>query len=271
MFPPDLPPIKNKPLYVYRVFAKWLAFAVFGFNSLVLGLLVFPVMRLTLHPKTKFQKYGRLFVTYGLKYFVFVIRILKMAKLKTNDRSRFWNLKSKIVVANHPSLIDPVVLLSLMPNADTIVIPYSKNFVLAGIVRQLYILGSKDPDDVVAACSESLKLGNCLCVFPEGTRTPRSGIPILRKGAARIAIASGCSIVPVHIGGTDKFGLGKKDPWAGYNTQEQYLYDLTMGEEINPEKYSHLDAPAAAKLITDEIASFIFPGGNPRASKPLAG
>ena len=258
MFPPDLPPVKNRPLYVYRVFVKWFSFFVFGFNSLILGILILPVMRIVLHPKTKFQKYGRLFVTYGLKYFVFIMRLIGMSNLETGDREKFRRLSSKIVVANHPSLIDPVILLSLIPNADTIVIPYSKNFVLAGIVRQLYILGSKDPDDVIQSCIESLALGNCLMIFPEGTRTPRSGKPILKKGAARIALASGCSIVPVHFGGTDKYGLGKKDPWTGYNPTERYVYDLTIGEEISPEKYLKMSAPAAAKLMTDEIASSIF-------------
>jgi len=64
--------------------------------------------------------------------------------------------------------------------------------------------------------------------------------------------------VPVHIGGTDKFGLGKKDPWPGFNPRERYVYRLTMGATINPENYRHLPAPAAARSLTNEIAAFIF-------------
>ena len=229
MFPPDLPPVKNRALYAYRVFAKWLSFFYFGVSSLILGLVILPFMRLVLHPKTRFQKYGRRAASGGLRLFVSIMRFLGMADLEPGDREKFRRLSSKIVVANHPSLIDPILLLSLMPNADTIVIPYSKNPVLAGIVRQLYILGSKDLDDVIEACVESLNQGNCLMIFPEGTRTPRTGRPILKKGAARIALATGCNIVPVHFGGTDKYGLGKKDPWTGYNPTERYVYELAMG------------------------------------------
>ena len=260
MFPPELPPVSNKALYAYRVFAKWLSFVYFGISSLILGILVLPVMRLVIHPKTKFQKYGRRFASSGLRFFVFIMHSLGMADLEPGDREKYRSLSSKIVVANHPSLIDPLLLLSLMPNADTIVIPYSKNPILAGIVRQLYILGSRDLDDVIQSCIDSLKLGNCLIIFPEGTRTLRYVKPILKKGAARIALAAGCNIVPVHFGGTDKYGLGKNDPWTGYNPTERYVYDLTMGTEISPEKYSRLPSPAAAKLITEEIASFLFPG-----------
>jgi len=259
MFPPDLPPISNKALYVYRVFAKWLSFFVFGLSSLICGFVILPLLRLVLHPKTRFQKAGRRIVAFSLRNFVFFMHCVGMADLESDSREKYRHLSSKIVVANHPSLLDPVMLLSLIPNADTIVIPYRNNPILAGIVRQLYIMGSHELDDVLGSCTESLKQGNCLFIFPEGTRTPRSGRVILKKGAARVALASGCSIVPVHFGGTDKYGMGKKDPWAGYHPRERYVYRLTMGTEIDPGKYRHLPAPAAAKLITEEITSFLFP------------
>jgi len=216
-------------------------------------------MRLVLHPKTRFQKHGKRFVSYALTFFVFFMRCIGMANLEPGDRRKYRSLSSKIVVSNHPSLVDPLLLLALLPNADTIVKPYRNNPFLAGVVRQLYILGSNNPEEVLQSCIESLARGNCLVVFPEGTRTPRGGNNILKKGAARIALASGCGIVPVHFGGTDKFGLGKKDPWAGYNPTERYVYRLTMGEEILPENYRHLPAPAAAKRMTEDIAAFLFP------------
>ena len=259
MFPPELPPVTNRALYVYRVFAKWLSYFVFGLSALITGLLVLPIMRLVLHPKTRFQKYGRRFIQFALRIFAFFMHCVGMADIKTDSPEKFRHLGSKIVVANHPSFIDPAIIFSQIPNADTIVIQYRKNLFLGAIMRQLYVLGSKEPDDIIGSCVESLKQGNCMMIFPEGTRTPRYSKPILKKGAARIALASGCNIVPVRIGGTDKYGLGKKDPWTGYNPAERYVYDLVMGEEISPEKYRHLPGPAAAKLLTDEMASFLFP------------
>jgi len=259
MFPPDLPPISNRALYARRVLAKWLSFLIFGLGSVITALLILPPIRIVLHPRARFQQHGRRLISYFLRFFVFIMRCLGMASLEPGDREKYRRLSSKIVVANHPSLIDPLLFLSLMPNADTVVIPYRNNIILGGVVRQLYILGSRNVDDVLQSCTESLKRGNCLMIFPEGTRTPRSGNVILKKGAARIALASGCNIVPVHIGGTDKFGLGKKDPWAAYNPQQRYIYSLSMGAEISPEKYKHLPAPEAAKRMTEEIASFLFP------------
>jgi len=257
MFPPDLPPVTNKPLYAWRVFAKWLSFFIFGLSSLILGISILPIMRLVLHPKLRFQRYGRRFISAALRFFIFLMHSMRIVDLEPDNRDRYWNLTSKIVVANHPSLLDVVMLISLIPNADCIVNAYLKRNIITGVVRQLYILGSRDVEDIFKACTESLRQGNCLIVFPEGTRTPRVGKTILKKGAARIALATGYSIVPVHIGGTDKFGLGKKDPWPGFNPQERYIYRLTMGTEINPENFRHLPAPAAAKSMTSEIAKQI--------------
>jgi 1-acyl-sn-glycerol-3-phosphate acyltransferase len=260
MLPPELPPISNKLLYAHRVLAKWFSFFVFGLGTLILGIIVFPVMCLALHPRERFKKYGRKFVSASFRFFVSIMHFMRIVNLETDNREKYRNLSSKIVVANHPSLLDVVMLISLIPNADCIVNMYLRhNFIVKAVVHQLYILNSTDLDNVLQACLKSLKQGNSLIIFPEGTRTPRYGKAILKKGAARVALYSGCNIVPVHIGGTDKFGLGKKDPWVGFNPRERYIYALNMGAEIDPGKYRDLPAPKAVRAITREIAAFIFP------------
>jgi len=259
MFPPDFPPVTNKALYAYRVFGKWLSFFIFGLGSVLLTILVLPPMRLFLHPKTRFQKYGRRFVSAALRFFVSIMHIVGVVDFEPGSRDYYRRLSSKIIVANHPSILDVVMLISLIPNADCIVNAYLGRNILGGLARQLYILNSRDLDDIFDACATTLKQGNCLIVFPEGTRTPRVGKAILKKGAARIALATGFNILPIHIGGTDKFGLGKKDPWTGFNPRERYVYNLTIGAEINPEKFRRLPAPAAAKSITKEIAASLSP------------
>jgi len=259
MFPPELPPVSNRALYVYRIFVKLFSFFIFGFCSIILAILVIPLMRCVLHPRTRFQKYGRRFISLALRFFVFIMHSLRGLDMEVENRESYRHLSSKIVVANHPSLLDVVMLFSLIPNADCIVNANLANNILRGIVRQLYILNSREFDDIINTCRESLQHGNCLIIFPEGTRTPRKGKVILKKGAARISLATGYNIVPVHIGGTDKYGLGKKDPIFSFNPRERYVYCIKRGEEINPEKFKDLPMPAAAKSITREMAAFLFP------------
>jgi len=258
--PPEIPAIINRPLYIYRVFIKWLSFFIFGLATLTLVLIVFPFMRIFIHPAERFKKYGRRFISFSMRGFVSFMHIFGIVNLEPDNRENYRRLSSKIVVANHPSLLDIIMLLSLIPNVDCIVnTSLNRNVIVKGVVRQLYILNSMDIENIFQACSESLKLGNCLVIFPEGTRTPRSGKVTIKRGAARIALVSGCNIVSLHIGGTDKYGLGKKDPWTGFNPRERYVYRISMGPEISPEKYSELSAPKAVRALTREIEAFLFP------------
>ncbi|MDR2952364.1 MAG: 1-acyl-sn-glycerol-3-phosphate acyltransferase [Treponema sp.] len=260
MFPPDLPSVTNKPLYAYRVFAKWLSFFVFGFISLLFAFIFAPPMRLLIHPKEKFKKSARRLISFAMRLYVSFMHCLGIVNLEAGNKEKYRNLSSKIIVANHPSILDVVMLLSLIPNADCIVNAHLKgNIFITGVIRQLYIPNIFDYEDILQACVESLKQGNCMIIFPEGTRTPRSGKVIIRKGAARVAMASGCNIVPLHIGGTDKYGIGKNDPWTGFNPRERYIFTITMGAEISPLNYQELPSPKAVRALTKEMTRFLFP------------
>jgi len=217
-------------------------------------------MRLIFHPAWRFKKYGRRLVSFSMRFFVSLMHFIGIVNLIVDNREKYRHLSSKIIVANHPSILDIVMLFSLIPNVDCIVNAYlGDNVIVKGVVRQLYILNSLDTEVIFQACTESLKQGNCLVIFPEGTRTPRSGKININRGAARVSLVTGCNIVPLHIGGTDKYGIGKKDSWFGFNTRERYVYRIDMGHEINPEKCAGLPAPKAARALTREIEAILFP------------
>jgi len=238
---------------------KWFSFFFFGLSSIILVIFFLPPMRLFIRPTEKFKKYARRLVSVSFRFFIALMHFIQIVDLEAENRETYKRLSSKVIVANHPSLLDVVMLFSLIPNADCIVAGYLNQSIVKGIVRQLYILNTQDFDDILKACDESLKYGNCIVIFPEGTRTPRTGRNIVKKGAARIALASACGIIPLHIGGTDKYGLGKKDPWTAFNPNERYVYKISMGTEILPEKYASLPKPVAVRSLTRDIASSIFP------------
>jgi 1-acyl-sn-glycerol-3-phosphate acyltransferase len=256
--PPDLPPVKNRIVYIYRVLMKWFSFFFFGFSSMILIIFFLPPMRLFIHPTEEFKKRARQLVSDSFRFFIWLMHTLKIVDLKAENMETYKRLSSKVIVANHPSLLDVVMLFSLIPNADCIVAGHLNHSIVKGIVCQLYILNSQDFDSILKACDKSLKYGNCIVIFPEGTRTPRIGNPVVKRGAARIALSCGCGIIPLHIGGTDKYGLGKKDPWAAFNPCERYVYEIKMGTEILPEKYKNLPKPVAVRALTRDITSSIF-------------
>lgn len=249
----EMPPVSNYILYGYRVLMKWFFFCLFGLDTVLLIVVGFPLMTLFIHPRERFLKAGRRFVSCAFRGFVRLMCLAGIVTLDVDDRDAYRRLASKIVVANHPSLLDVVMLISLIPNADCIVRDSLKRNVVAGVILRLYILNSLDFKELTAACEESLNQGNCIIIFPEGTRTPRSGELRLKKGAARLSLVSGCGIVPVHIGGTDKWGLGKHDPWTAFNHRDKYVYRIRLRDEISPAAFSRFPYPAAVRRLNETI------------------
>jgi 1-acyl-sn-glycerol-3-phosphate acyltransferase len=49
-------------------------------------------------------------------------------------------------------------------------------------------------------------------IFPEGTRTPYGSTPVLKRGAANIAVRCGCDLRVVHIHCTERV-LTKQSRW----------------------------------------------------------
>lgn len=249
----DLPPIKNPLLYVYGAIIKLFFYAFFGTGSILLGLIVLPIERLFIHPKARFQKAARATVSFAFRFFINFIRILGVLRFQTADKEKFRSFSSKIVVANHPSMLDVVFLISLIPNADCIVRGSLANSLYAGVIRQLYIVNTLGYEEMIELCKNSLETGTNLIVFPEGTRTPRNGTNAFKKGAARMALDTHCDILPVYIGGSDKYGLGKHDAFFSYARSGVYRYNIYMLDEIKIADYESLEPQIAAKHITEKI------------------
>ncbi|MDR2181471.1 MAG: 1-acyl-sn-glycerol-3-phosphate acyltransferase [Treponema sp.] len=251
-----------KALCWYRVAAKWFSFFIFGAGTLILVTAFFPFMRLLLHPRRRFQKSARLLVSLSFRFFVGIMTALRIVELRPGDRLAYRKLGGKIAAANHPSLLDVVMLISLIPNADCIVRGSLTRTIMRGIIRQLYIPNSGNAETLIADCVASIKEGNCIIIFPEGTRTPRGGKQAFKKGAVRIALAAGCPIVPVRIGGTDKFGLGKKDPWTGFSPAEKYVYRLEILDELESEAWAGMNTALAARRWNKALYRALFPAGD---------
>lgn len=121
------------------------------------------------------------------------------------------------------------------------------------IVKSLYIINSLDFEDILQKCDESLKKGNNLIIFPEGTRTIPSVKSQISRGAAHIAINSQCNILPIRIN-CFPAGLLKNQKW--YNSSDRKLeYQLNIKPEISVKKYcvNPDERSLAARNLTDKI------------------
>lgn len=251
----ELGPVKNWPLFIYYNICRLFCFFLVGTGAVFIGIIVEPVLFLL--GRKNFKTRTRKFVSASFNFFTNLMSLLGCSKYKFFGKEKLQAARSKIIVANHPSYLDVVYLISAVKNADCIVRGNLAKSVLAGVVRPLYILNTSGNEEMLELSKASLKSGANIIVFPEGTRTPRHGTNAFKRGAARIALNAGADIIPVYIGGSDKYGLGKHDPVISYLHQGHYTYNVHVLEEIKIQDYKHLEDQIAARRITEKIHALI--------------
>ena len=257
-----LPKIKNVFTYPYFCISKIIAIISFGLGAVLLAIFVFPFIRLFTFHKKDFGIIARAYVSHTFRVFLGNLNICKTSLLKVDDKEAYRNIHGKIIIANHPSLLDFIYIMSLVPNSTCIVRGGLTHTPLRWVIKQAYITNTTDFNDVLVECKKLTDKGCNVIVFPEGTRSPRVGRNNYKKGAARIALYCNCDVLPLFIGGSDKYGLGKFDPLWSYNHVETYLYDIKMLPVISIEQFKGLSEPIAAKHLTEEMEKVIRAAGD---------
>ncbi|GAB5450911.1 MAG: lysophospholipid acyltransferase family protein [Halioglobus sp.] len=189
---------EDAPLLSRKVLFSGLSFALFGLTGLLLSLTVFPMCYLLPVTRAKRQRWSRTVLS---RVFPTFIRFMKICGLIQVRHQNFDILQSggRLIVANHPSLLDVVYLIASVENANCLVKPsLFFNPFTAGTVRAAGYIRN-DSDTLLQRATESLRAGDTLIVFPEGTRThPDKPFRFLR-GAANIALEAGSDVWPVTI------------------------------------------------------------------------
>lgn len=117
---------------------------------------------------------------------------------------------SLIVVANHMSNMDPAVLSPSIPRRTWFL---AKKEIFRGpaviFLRYwgAYPLNRRGTDlGAFRWALGKLDSGQCVVLFPEGTRSPEGGMRQAQSGVTKLALSSGASILPVGITGSERFG-----------------------------------------------------------------
>jgi 1-acyl-sn-glycerol-3-phosphate acyltransferase len=163
---------------------------------------------------------------------------------------------AQLVIANHPTLIDVILLIAGMPQADCVVKQgHWRNWITRGVVTGARYIPNGGGPALVQNCVDRLAAGRSLILFPEGTRSPRNGLGHFARGVAHIALKSGCSPLPVLIRCTPPT-LAKGSRW--YDVPDRTVeLRIEVGEPI---KVSVLAGgatgePAVARRLTRGLMS----------------
>jgi len=222
----------SKINYIWRVFATGLCFTVFGLGGLVLSFLVFPLQRIVIKEQKEQKRIARKTVHHTFKFFIGLMSSVGIFQFSLEEANKLKNLNGHLVLANHPSLIDVVVLISLIPNADCVVKTHLfKNFFLRGAVSGTGYISNCDPEKLLDDCEESLKEGNNLIIFPQGTRTKPEELLRFQRGAANIAVRCQSKITTVLLK-VIPTTLTKHEPWYKIPSTKAHFSAMVIDQSL---------------------------------------
>jgi 1-acyl-sn-glycerol-3-phosphate acyltransferase len=185
----------------WRGFGTGLFLALIGVVGSLMALTLFPLLWLVSRDRVRRQRRFQYLLKLSFKLYCFGIRALGTADITVIGADALKDLRGTLVVANHPSLLDVVLIMSVIPRAQCIVKAalWNHPFFRFTVRGADYIRNDLDPETLLAACRETLAAGNNLIVFPEGTRTT-PGQPLkLQRGFANIATLAQADIQLVTI------------------------------------------------------------------------
>jgi 1-acyl-sn-glycerol-3-phosphate acyltransferase len=206
----------------------------------------------------KFKKIARNFNHRYFKLFVKISIVLGVVSLTVENKEALEKIQSKVVIANHPSIFDVVILFSLVPNADCIVKgELIQNKFISLIIKNLYIPNNIPFDEQLERAKISMNEGNNLIIFPEGTRSKPGEPWDFKKGAARFALYSKNEVIPVFFGGNEKIGLRKHDKLLQIHPTERYLYELKVLAPIPIKEYADMPMTKSATKLTHKMKEIL--------------
>jgi 1-acyl-sn-glycerol-3-phosphate acyltransferase len=197
----------------WRIVATGLGFAAFAIGSLALGVIVFPLLHLAVRDRQRAALLARTLIRF---IFRGLVRAMQVAGVLTVEVHGLGRLRGggRLILANHPTLIDVVLLMALVERGDCLVKgALGRNPLTRGVVRAAgFVFNDDGGEELLADCMRSVRTGNSLIIFPEGTRTSRTGPMRLQRGAARVAVHGAVDITPVRIRCTPGT-LAKGEKW----------------------------------------------------------
>ena len=226
-------------------------FILFGIGALYIRYLIFPFQ------SSKKKSCETLQASW--KFFIFLLVKSGIICVNIDDKNRLENIKNSIIVSTHPSFVDIVILMSIIPHSTCFVAEkLAKNPFLQGMVKYLFILEGQELNKWVEEGKTLLSDGFNVIIFPMGTRHKKNEHPKIRRGASLLALESKKDIVLLNLEQDSAF-LQIHEPFykAGDKTVQYYLKYL---DKINTEEYitKYTDPITFKTEVTKEIAKILY-------------
>lgn len=247
--------------YYWRLVMTAVSFTLFSVGGLLLSLTWFNLLLLFQRDGLRRRQIARNSIAWSFRCFLRFCRFVGVYDYRIIGAELLRQDRGCLIVANHPSLIDYVMIASVMPEMDCLVkAELQHNVFFRGVIKSADYLINSEADTLLPDSQQRLARGDTILIFPEGTRT-RYGEPLkLQRGAANIAVRAGCDLRVVHISCTQRM-LDKQSRWYQIPLVKP-LFTVRVQSRIDSQAFSEADEdaqPLAARRLTRYLQQALVP------------
>lgn len=153
-------------------------------------------------------------ISYSMMYMLRgFLRLAWVVKRKTLNPTGEDFRKPAVIVANHQSFIDILIMLSLAPKLVIVTAQWVWNNPLLGRIARYadFVHAGEGYEKLIGHLAKKVEAGYSVVVFPEGTRSRDLEIHRFHKGAFYLAEKLQLDMIPVALYGTGMV-LSKREP-----------------------------------------------------------
>ena len=218
--------------HVVHSVALYLLLLFLGVMSIVWNLLA--VLLYPLLPRETGTRVGRVVISRCYGAFWSLAQAVGMMQVDTAALEVLGRDGALIIAANHPSMLDALLVVARVPRGVCIMkAELMRNVFLGAGARLARYIHNDSPRSMIRGAVASLREGGQLVLFPEGTRTVQQPVNPFRPGITLIAQMAQVPIQTVIIE-TDSPYLGKG--WPIWRTPPVPVrFKARLGERFAPQ------------------------------------
>lgn len=232
--------------YIRSILAVF-CFFIFGIGAVILNFLLFPFIKNN-------KELCSDIIHNTWRFFVNLMMFLKLFRL---DVKNLEKIENKVIVSTHPSFIDIVILIALIPRSTCFVKKeLAHNPILKNLVTSIFITNEVELDELKSESKKMLDRGFNVIIFPSGIRHRRDEFPKIRKGASLVALNAGKNIVPIKMF-SDRDFLFINQPF--YAVSDRCVnFEIEQMREINIADFIGESEIIAKQRLTHKIEEELY-------------
>ena len=185
--------------------------------------------------------------SYSRGFFALLGFLVPRLRLVVPERRELRHTRGTVVVCNHVSFLDPLLMLSLLPRTITIVRPdFFRVPIFGWLLRGAGFLGPDlfaEGQPWIERVARHLRADGNLLIFPEGTRSRDGRLAPFKKGAFYLARMLAAPLLVLRVRGTNHLFA-----------PDRLTFDIAATDPIEVRRLAAIGAAEADAQTTHELA-----------------